>query len=100
METEVSFTVEELNDMLSDMSNTSHYGKEKSTFVERIEGDTPVSDSSYDGLQGEYDQYFKIYKTPKENIFLRVEFHTDSYGDFIYEIKFVKKVDKVVNSYE
>lgn len=71
------------------------------TFVETKEGHQGVN--NYDGAQGEYNEYFKIYKIKeKPELFIKVTYNTDSYGsnDSIVNINFVKAKPKTVTIYE
>ena len=94
--------LEKVNLILSDLKDGK---KEYLDFVEKQKGYMGVSGNSYsdDGVQGEYDQYFNIYKIKSEtDLFLKVEYNTDSYGsnDSIVGVQFVKPKEVKVTDYE
>lgn len=73
------------------------------TFIEK----KVVKDISdqYDGegSQGESSEYYKYYKVNGvDNIFIEIQFGTDSYGDndFPVGVQFVKPKEKVVTIFE
>lgn len=56
-----------------------------------------------DGEQGEEGVFYKIYRIKSEdNLYLRVEYYTDSYGygEFIRGVQFVQPKEKQVVIYE
>lgn len=95
--------LKEINDILAVIINPQASGLV--TFVERIDNHLGVSDNSYaaDGVEGEYDSYSMIYKINSQpNLYMRVTYNTDSYGanESIISIRFVKKNEKKVKTYE
>jgi hypothetical protein len=72
-------------------------------FVEEVKGHTPIRDDD-EGLQGEYNEYFRIYKHPDfpQGYFLKETYHTNSYGDdpALEELKFVTAKTKMIAVYE
>ena len=95
--------LKEINDILAVITNPQALGLV--TFVERIDNHLGVSDNSYadDGVEGEYDSYSMIYKiNSQQNLYMKVTYNTDSYGsnEFIVSIKFVKKNEKKIKTYE
>lgn len=73
-------------------------------FVEKQDISTKIRDNSYnDGLMGEEDSWYKIYKLKSDpNTFLRVEYYSDSYGsgEFIRGAQFVQPANKTMVVYE
>jgi len=62
-----------------------------------------LGDDSYgDGVQGEYDEFDEIYKSPIDGIFIKLRVQTDSYGnnENVVGIEFVQAKQKVVDTYE
>lgn len=57
--------------------------------------------SDDDGVQGEENSYYNIYKLKGEDLYISVEYYTDSYGngDYIRGIQFVKETEKKIKSY-
>jgi hypothetical protein len=94
--------LKQINELLGDLRNLGNNKKLK--FVQRTDINTPIADSSYvDGIQGEEDLYAEIFKVvDKENVFLRVEYYTDSYGEneTIGSISFVEAKEKLVQQFE
>lgn len=93
--------LEKLNKLLENFNNIENNSLLK--FISRENVHMGVSDSSYsDGVQGEEDNYYKIFKIDGESEFLRVEYYTDSYGDneAVRGVSFVSPVEKVINSFE
>lgn len=97
-----------LNSWLKDLENLP---SSELKYVETIQGHQGVSgyetsDSYYssgEGVQGESDINFKVYKVLSEdNLFLKVETYTDSYGsgEYIRGVEFVEGTKKEVTSFE
>jgi len=55
-----------------------------------------------DGSQGDENSYYNIYKFKDEDLYISVEYYTDSYGngEYIRGIQFVKETEKKVKSYD
>ena len=90
--------LEKLNKILGKLKNNPNL-----QFVARQNIHLGVSESSYqEGVQGEEDRYYEIYKILEEDLFVRIEFFTDSYGESpsITGINFVKKQTKTIETYE
>jgi len=53
-------------------------------------------------VQGEYDEFDEIYKSPIDGIFIKLRVQTDSYGnnENVVGIEFVQAKQKVVDTYE
>lgn len=93
----------QINEILSNISNPN--SNNSLIFVEKQNKHMGVSDNSYysDGVQGESDQYVKIFKLKSDNeIYVAFEYETDSYGDNerVTSIQFVKPANKTVINYE
>ena len=87
-----------LNEILGDLQNNSNL-----KFIVRQNIRLGVSGSSYnERVEGEEDTYYKIYEISGEDLFLRVQFFTDSYGSnpIIRGVNFVKKQTKTIDTYE
>lgn len=74
-------------------------------FIERQDVHLGVTGNSYasEGVRGEEDSYYKIFKiNSEENLFLRIEYFTDSYGDneSIRGVSFVKPTESKITVYE
>lgn len=75
-------------------------------FIRREDGHLGVTGGSYysgEGVQGESDEYFDIYKIKSEkNLYIRVKTETDSYGDneMPSGIEFVQATDKTVTEFK
>jgi hypothetical protein len=87
-----------LNKILKNLQNPDH---KLLTFIEK----RVVKDLSEDedGSQGESSEYYKYYKVNGvDNIFIEIQFGTDSYGynDFPVGVQFVKPKEKVVTIFE
>lgn len=54
-----------------------------------------------EGMQGEENSFYKIYRVKGEDLIISVEYYTDSYGDgeYIRGIQFVKEAEKTVKAY-
>lgn len=93
--------LEKLNKILSNLQSPNSKELE---FVEKVLGHQGVSSNSYgEGVEGEEDVYYNIYKIKEEeNLFLKVEFYTDSYGsnDAPRGVQFVRGVKKQITVYE
>lgn len=92
----------EINELLGNLRNLRHNPKLK--FIEKVDVNTSISDDSYgDGRMGEEDTYYEIYEIVGENdLFLKVNWYTDSYGgnEAIEGIEFVKPKETRVTDYE
>jgi hypothetical protein len=94
----------ELNKLNEILGNFSFKHNSKLKFIEKQKLHMGVSDSSYggDGVQGEYDSYADIYKIlSEEDLYLKVEYITDSYGDSarVESIQFVVPKVKTIQKY-
>lgn len=91
--------IELLNEILSNLQ----YPNEKVLeFIEKKETHIGVTDG-YAGNQGEENTFDLIYKVlPEKDIYLKVEYYTDSYGggEYMRGAKFVKAKKKEVTVYE
>jgi len=97
---ETTVSIKTINELLEDIHKSSYV---KKYFINKQDGHKGVLDGS-DGSQGEYNEYFEFYQHPSlnENVFLRVTFNTDSYGDneSISSIQFVEGKAKTITVYE
>jgi hypothetical protein len=98
----MQFSLEKLNRILTNL----HYPSEDVLeYVQKDEIHMGVSGSSYgdDGVQGESDNYAKIYKiVGEDDLYLKVEFETDSYGsnDGVVGVQFVRPIKKTIIGFE
>lgn len=72
-----------INELLKNLSNAGN--NPNLTFIKREDINLGVSGNSYgndgEGVQGEEDNYYLIYKiNDEDNLFLKIEMFTDSYG--------------------
>ncbi len=70
-----------INKALNEISTT--YGDKNlklSTFIEKINDHIGIREDDDDGRSGEYNSYFKIYKINGLEVYIRLEYRTDSYG--------------------
>jgi hypothetical protein len=94
--------LEKLNKVLA---NLQYPDRSILQFVERKDIHMGVSENSYgsEGVQGEEDSYYNIYKILSEdNLFLKIEIYTDSYGngEAVRGAQIVKGVKKTVTIFE
>ena len=72
--------------------------------INTIGGYQGIPESEDEGIQGEYNEYFKIYRHPDmpENLFMKETWHTDSYGydEALQSVTFVKSGKKTITVYE
>lgn len=86
-----------VNQILTDLRNNKLLEKVEENYIDR-----PIRDNN-DGRQGEENTFYRIFKVKNEdNLFVKIEYYTDSYGDgeSIQGIEFVKPKEKVVTVYE
>ncbi len=72
-------------------------------FVEREDIYNGLSENSYgEGTEGEYNSWCNIYRIKGEDLFLKVIYYTDSYGEErgISGIQFVQEVKKTVKTFK
>lgn len=70
--------------------------------VQREDIDTPIR-ADDDGRMGEENVYSNVYKIKgMDNLYLKVIYHTDSYGDgdYVRGVQFVVPVEKTVKIFE
>lgn len=99
----MNIDIETINEILSNIVSPEFNKNLK--LIQREDIHLGVSGSSYNsgGVQGESDQYAKIFSINNmDGIFLRVEYETDSYGDNdkATSMKLVKAKEKTVLVYE
>lgn len=102
METK-QLNIDLLNKILSNLECPDN--NKELEFAKRIEIDMAVTKSSYggEGVQGAEDIYAKVYKIKSEdNLFLKIEYFTDSYGDneSVRSVKFVIPSTKTIQVFE
>lgn len=95
--------LENVNKILEDLN---HPSKELLEFVSKDRGHSGVSVNTYpgrDGVEGENDQYYMIYKVKSvDDLYLKIEFRTDSYGenDSIVGCQFVVPKEQKITVFE
>jgi len=54
------------------------------------------------GSQGDEEIFFNIYKVKEEDLYIKVEHYTDSYGngDMVRGVQFVSPIEKTVQVFE
>lgn len=89
--------IKQINECLANLSNpvaTKGVKLVESVVIKGI--DNP------DGEQGESGEHYRVYSTPVPEIFMKITYGTDSYGDneYITTVAFVKQSEKSVIIYE
>lgn len=92
-----------INKALDEIATT--YGDKNlklSTFIEKINDYIGIREDDGEGRSGEYNSYFKIYKINGLELYIRLEYRTDSYGSGanLHNINFVQQTVKQVAVYE
>jgi len=94
----MNISVEKLNKIFKEIQFFPNNKELK--YLERQEGHKGVPEA-VEGYQGEYNEYSEIYKINEfDDLFLKVTYNTDSYGenDFVVSIQFAKpkQVNKTI----
>jgi len=94
--------LKQINELLKNVAYPK--GDRNLTFIEKQYTHRGVSDSSYnDGVQGESDDYYEIYRINAElDLYIRFDYSTDSYGESpnLTAIQFVKPKEQKVTNFE
>ena len=90
-----------INKALNEIASTGDSGLKLSTFVEQRTNHQGIP-NDYDGYQGEYNSYYKIYKIKDIDLYVSLEYRTNSYGedDRMFNLNFVQPVKKEILTYE
>ncbi len=91
-----NLSIEQINDILSDLSESCL--KRKYSLVASEQPDNYYEEK----YQGETITKYEIYRLGIDDLHLRIERQTDSYGDSetIYSLKIVKPIVKTVTDFE
>lgn len=93
--------IKDFNEVMSSLKSNN---TKKKYFVSESKGHIGIPDNCYDGEQGEYNERFEFFRHPDfpENIFMKITYITDSYGDNETKenIEFVEGKVKTVTVYE
>lgn len=95
--------LKKLNNILEDLE---YLNEDELKFIRREDIHLGVSGNSYggsDGVQGEEDSWYMIYKIKSEpDLYLKIKYFSDSYGygSFIRGIQFVSEITKKVKTFE
>lgn len=87
-----------INEALSNIENL-RYGNKK---FPKVSSSKVENVDEYNGSQGEYNEIIEIYALGEDNLHIRLELRTDSYGndEAVHSISIVKPVVKQVTDFE
>lgn len=87
-----------INEALSDISSL-RYGIGK---FPKVSSNKSGNVDEYDGSQGDYNEIVEIYSLGIDNLHIRLELRTDSYGsnEFIHAVSIVSPIIKQVTDFE
>ncbi len=91
-------SLEKINEALSDIDSL-RYGNKN---FPKVSSNKINNVDEYDGSQGEYDEIIEIYSLGVDDLHLKLELRTDSYGSnaAIHSVQIVKPVIKQVTDFE
>lgn len=87
-----------INEALSDISSL-RYGHKK---FPKVSSNTTGNIDDYNGSQGDYNEIVEIYSLGTDNLHIKLELRTDSYGsnEFVHSVSIVSPIIKQVTDFE
>lgn len=91
-------SLEKINEALSDIESLRHGNKK----FPRVSSSKTNNVDEYNGSQGEYDEIVEVYSLGVDDLHVKLELRTDSYGynEFVNSVQIVKPIIKQVTDFE